>query len=76
MEKSIKQVISRITKLDVDDIRDESSLVSDLGMYSLDVVEAIIEIEEKNNIVIEFDEAEKIVTVLNLIELVKLKKNE
>jgi len=50
-----------------EEIKMESNLVDDLGADSLDVVELIMAIEEKFDIDIPDDEAEKIVLVKDIV---------
>ena len=51
-------------------------LMNDLGMDSLDAVECIMEVEKEFNIAIPDEEAEKVQTVQELVDVVKRKTGE
>ena len=52
----------------------ESTFVDDLGADSLDIVELIMAFEEEFEVEIPDEEAEKIRTVADAVELIKAKK--
>jgi len=54
-----------------EDVNSESDIVQDLGADSLDVVELIMAIEEEFDIQISDDEAEKIVTVGDIVSAIE-----
>ncbi len=68
--KRIKKLI--IEKLDVteSEINDEASFEKDFGVYSLDVYELIMEVEQEFNMEIPDEEIEKITTVGSLKEYI------
>jgi len=59
----VKKVIAEELEVDEAQITQESVIVDDLGADSLDVVELIMRLEEKFDIEIPDEEAEKIQTV-------------
>ncbi len=69
----IKNII--VDKLGVEpgDILETASFTNDLGAYSLDTVELIMEFEKEFNIAIPDDDAEKIATVGDAINYIKEK---
>ena len=69
--EDVKSVI--IDQLDVkeEEITPEASFVDDLGADSLDVVELVMALEEKFDIEIPDDEAEKIQTVQNAVDYIQ-----
>jgi len=73
-EKEIfdKLVLIVLEQLDVakEDITLESSFVDDLGADSLDQVELIMAVEEFFDIPIEDEDAEKLLTVQNVVDFV------
>ena len=71
VDTDIRQLLSEQLGVDLDDIKDSSNLVADLDADSLDVVELIIAIEEMYKIEVPDDDAEKLVTVADLVEYVQ-----
>ncbi len=69
----VKQII--IEKLGVDEkqITDDASFIDDLGADSLDTVELIMALEEKFDIEIPNEEAEKLTTVGKALEYLEKK---
>ena len=68
MRKRIVQIIAKQLGIEEQDISSNSSVVEDLGADSLDVVELIMALEEEFNFEIPDTEAEKIVSVQNIID--------
>ena len=66
MEQTIKGILANHSKLDAKEIRNEDSLIDDLGFDSLDLAEIAMDIEDKFNIVIQDDEFDW-VTVQDII---------
>ncbi|MBT3176394.1 MAG: acyl carrier protein [Desulfobacula sp.] len=74
IETKVKKVIAeKIPDIDIDDIIPEASLIDDLGADSLTIVELIMSMEEMFEIEIDDDEAEKLITVQDAIDFIKLK---
>jgi acyl carrier protein len=61
-------VVVEMLNLHKNRVTSEAHLINDLGMDSLDSVEMIMELEDRFDIAIKDDEAEKIVTVQGLTE--------
>ncbi len=57
--------------LGVDDAPDESGLIADLGADSLDLVEMVMSIEEEFGIEVSDEEMETVVTVADVIKVVR-----
>ena len=70
----IKEVVVEQLSVDVAEVKEESKFIEDLGADSLDVVELVMALEEKFDIEIPDEEAEKILTVKNVIDYVESKK--
>jgi acyl carrier protein len=68
----LKKVLSPYTenKELLENIDDKTNLVKDLKINSANLVDIIIDAEAKYNIEIDFDSAEKIVTVGNCIDAI------
>jgi acyl carrier protein len=71
MFDEIKAVIAETLSVDEDKITLEASLTDDLGADSLDVFQIIMGVEEKLNIEVDTDAAEKLSTVGDAVELIK-----
>ena len=63
----IKEVVVEQLSVNPDEVKEDSKFVEDLGADSLDVVELVMALEEKFDIEIPDDEAEKIQTVKDVI---------
>ena len=67
----LKEIIAEVLNVDVHEITTETTFVDDLGADSLDVFQIIMGVEEKLDIEVNTDEAEKIATVGDAVELIK-----
>lgn len=71
----VKSVIAEELEVDETQITLESHIVDDLGADSLDVVELIMRLEEKFEIEIPDEEAEKIQTVADAVNFIDANNN-
>ena len=69
----IKEVVVEQLSVDAAEVKAESKFVEDLGADSLDVVELVMALEEKFDIEIPDEEAEKILTVQDVINYIENK---
>ncbi|MDX9813553.1 MAG: acyl carrier protein [Sulfurimonas sp.] len=69
----IKAVVVEQLGVNADEVKEESKFVEDLGADSLDVVELVMALEEKFDIEIPDDEAEKIRTVKDVVAYIESK---
>jgi acyl carrier protein len=76
MLEKIKIIVAEQLNVKADEVKEESKFVEDLGADSLDVVELIMEFEEKFDILITDDEADQIITVKNAVDFIVNKKGE
>ncbi|MBX4259069.1 acyl carrier protein [Clostridium estertheticum] len=76
MFEEIRACISSQLNMDEEEIKIESSFMNDLGADSLDIVELIMELEEKYDIEIPDEDVEKIVTVGDIVEYIKAHSEE
>jgi acyl carrier protein len=76
IEKAITVIIVRHLMVDPEEVTPGSSFRDDLGADSLDVVELTMEFEEKFNIVIPDEEAEKLTTVKQVYDYIEAKINQ
>ncbi len=67
-KKQVRLVLSKKLFFDLEDITDETNLVDNLGMDSLDAIEIIMAFEEMFNISIPDAEAEKVVKVSDIYD--------
>ena len=72
--EDIVEVVVEQLSVDAGEVKVESKFVEDLGADSLDVVELVMALEEKFDIEIPDEEAEKIQTVQNVLDYVEAKK--
>nr|WP_319000978.1 acyl carrier protein [Clostridium estertheticum] len=76
MFEEIRTCISSQLNIDEEEIKIESSFMNDLGADSLDIVELIMELEEKYDIEIPDEDVEKIATVGDIVEYIKTHSEE
>ena len=67
----LRKVIAEVLNVDETVINMDTTFVDDLGADSLDVFQIIMGIEEELDIEVNVEEAEKIVTVGDAVELIK-----
>lgn len=70
----IKAVVVEQLGVNADEVKEGSKFAEDLGADSLDVVELVMALEEKFDIEIPDDEAEKIRTVQDVVNYIESKK--
>ena len=68
--EKLKEIIVEQLGVNADEIKPESTFADDLSADSLDIVELVMEIEEKFDISIPDDEAEKILTVEDVVSYI------
>ena len=71
MKEKIKNLIADQLCISPDDIADDADIVNDLGADSLDIVELIMALEEEFDTEIPDEDAEKVVTVGDVVEYIK-----
>ena len=70
----IKEVVVEQLSVSANEVKEDAKFVEDLGADSLDVVELVMALEEKFDIEIPDDEAEKIGTVQDVVNYIESKK--
>ncbi len=70
----VKEVVVEQLNANPDEVKEDSKFVEDLGADSLDVVELVMALEEKFDIEIPDEDAEKIATVKDAIEYIEQHK--
>ncbi len=69
--EKIRPIIAGILNVNPDEVNADSAFIEDLGADSLDVFQIIMGIEEEFDIEISPEEAERISTVAEAVELVR-----
>ncbi|MBN2815543.1 MAG: acyl carrier protein [Campylobacterales bacterium] len=69
----IKEVVVEQLSVSADEVKEDAKFVEDLGADSLDVVELVMALEEKFDIEIPDEEAEKIATVADVVAYIESK---
>ena len=67
----VKEIIVEQLGVAEDSVKEEASFIDDLGADSLDIVELIMALEEEFDIEIPDTDAEKVVTVVDVVEYLK-----
>lgn len=70
-EKKIIQIIAEQLGINADEVIPDAALIEDMGADSLDIVELVMAMEEEFGMEIPDEDAEKIVTVQDIIDYVK-----
>jgi len=70
----VKEVIVEQLNVNGDEVKLEANFVEDLGADSLDVVELVMALEEKFEIEIPDEAAEKIATVKDVVDYIEANK--
>lgn len=73
VEQVVKQTLSDMLGVGLEEVKDDSNILSDLGADSLDIVELIMECEEHFEIELTDEEAVECETVLDVVDLIVLK---
>jgi len=69
----IKEIVAEQLALPEEDIKNDSHFIDDLGADSLDIVELIMTMEEEFELEIPDDDAEKMLTIQDVIQYVSSK---
>ncbi len=72
--EKVKELLSNQLNIDEEKITLNSKIVEDLGADSLDVVEMLMTLEEEYGIVVTDEDAVKIVTVNDIVNLIDSNK--
>lgn len=67
----VKEVVVEQLDCDAAEVKEDSKFIEDLGADSLDVVELVMALEEKFDIEIPDEDAEKILTVADAIKYIE-----
>lgn len=73
MEEQVKAIVAEKLGVNEDQVKPEANFIEDLGADSLDTVELVMAFEEKFDIEIPDEDAEKLKSVGDAIEYLKSK---
>ncbi len=71
--EKVKKILVEKLSVNETDIKEDSSLVDDLGVDSLDLVELLMKFEEEFKIEISEEESQKILTVKDIVDFIEEK---
>ena len=74
LKRDVVDTIAEQLGVDIAEVTEEKSFIEDLNADSLDLTEMIMTLEEKFNVEIADDQAEKLKTVGDVIGFIKTKK--
>ena len=74
MFEEIKLVIAKSLNLKEDEVALESRLDDNLGIDSLNTIELIMDLEDKFKLTIEESEAQKFVTIKDIVDFIEANK--
>jgi acyl carrier protein len=74
VDKRVREIVAEQLERDVNEVKNESSFIDDLGADSLDIVELVMKMEEEFSIEIPDEEAEKIKTVNDVVQYINTHK--
>ena len=69
--EKVQEKVAEQLSIDPEEVTMESSFIEDLGADSLDIVELLMALEEEFDIEIPDEEAEKLVTVGDVVDYIK-----
>jgi acyl carrier protein len=69
--EKVKKILIEKLSVNEADIKEDSSLVDDLGVDSLDLVELLMKFEEEFKVEISEEESQKILTVKDIVDFIE-----
>ena len=68
--ENVCRILAKQLEIEPEDIHDETRVVDDLGADSLDIVELIMTLEERYNIIITNDQAAELPTIGRIVDFI------
>ena len=75
VQQRVKQVVSKVLKMDVGEIRDEANFIFDLGADSMQSLEMIAGFEEEFNIEMDQEKALEVQTIDGAVDFIAQQLN-
>ena len=72
VEKRVKEIVAEQLGKEEAEVKSDSSFIDDLGADSLDIVELVMAMEDEFGIEIPDEDAEKIKTVKEVVDYIKV----
>jgi acyl carrier protein len=69
--EKVKRILIEKLSVNEADIKEDSSLVDDLGVDSLDLVELLMKFEEEFKVEISEEESQKILTIKDIVDFIE-----
>ena len=69
--EKVKQIIAEQLCISIDEIKDDSNIIEDLGADSLDVVELLMTFEDEFKVSIPDEKLEELKTIPNIVKLIE-----
>jgi acyl carrier protein len=73
---SVKNVIAEVLNIEGEEVKLDSQIINDLGADSLDIVTLLMELEDEFGGEIPDEDAEKLVTVQDVVDYIKDNSNK
>ena len=70
IEEKVKEIVAEKAECEISEVNDQTNLEETLGMDSLDRVELLMEMEKEFDIIIPDDDADKVITTKDCVDLV------
>ena len=71
VEEKVKSIVVNQLGVNEEEVTNEASFVEDLGADSLDIVELVMSMEDMFDIEIEDEQAEKLLTVKDVLDFIE-----
>ncbi|MEA2103791.1 MAG: acyl carrier protein [Candidatus Cloacimonadota bacterium] len=75
IRNKVVEIITEQLGVTESEVTDEAKFIEDLGADSLDTVELIMELEDEFEVEVPDDEAEKLISVIKVIDYIESKLN-
>ena len=69
--ETVRDIIATQLGMDANNIKPESDIINDLGLDSLDIVELVMTLEEKWNIVADDEDIKTLKTVADVVKYIE-----
>ena len=69
--ETVREIIATQLGMDANKIKPESDIINDLGLDSLDIVELVMTLEEKWNIVADDEDIKTLKTVADVVKYIE-----